>query len=86
MDNDFSFPAHCYRSFLRRGTPSVSRRAKEGLRVRGLPDDPGKVHQHVCRVGRAEEHEVQRQERPLGLQTVRVTQKQNGIKKLYRSL
>ena len=35
---------------------------KEGLRVRSLLDHPGQVHQHVCRAGRAEEHEVQREE------------------------
>lgn len=48
----------------------MPRRAQEGLRVRGVPADPGEVHQHVCCARRAEEHEVQRQERPLCLQTV----------------
>lgn len=46
-------------------------RAEEGLCLRGLPPDPGQVHQHVCSLGRAEEYEVQCQERPLCLQEVR---------------
>ena len=49
----------------------MPRRAPEGLCVGGLPADAGQVHQHVRRAGRAQEHEVQRQERPLRLQTVR---------------
>lgn len=63
-------PAHRHRPFLRGGPPPLSRRAQEGLRLRGVSADPRKVHQHVRRAGRTEEHEVQRQERPLGLQAV----------------
>lgn len=49
----------------------MPRRAEEGLCLRGLPPDSGQVHQHVRCLGRAEEYEVQRQERPLCLQEVR---------------
>lgn len=64
------FAAKSHRTLLRRGQAPVPCREEEGLCVRGLPAHPGQVHQHVCGAGRAEEHEVQRQERPLGLQKV----------------
>lgn len=59
-----------HRALLRGGQAPVPRGAEEGLRVGGLPHHPGQVHQHVRRAGRAEEHEVQREERPLRLQEV----------------
>lgn len=65
-----SLAAHSDRPLLRRGPPSVSHGAQEGLCLRGISADSGEVHQHVCRARWAEEHEMQRQERPLRLQTV----------------
>lgn len=68
--NLVSTPAHSNRPFLWGGPSSVPHWAQEGLCVRGLPDDPRKVHQHVRCAGWTEEHEVQCEERPLCLQTV----------------
>lgn len=76
ITNTWSFPpsfclsAHSDRPFLRRSPSPVSHRAQERLCLRGLPAHPREVHQHVRRAGRAQEHEVQRQERPLRLQKV----------------
>lgn len=65
-----SLPAHSHRPLLWRSPPSVSHGAQEGLCVGGVSAHPGEVHQHVRRAGWAEEHEMQREERPLCLQTV----------------
>jgi len=43
------FSAEGDREVLRRGEATVSRRETEGLRLRGLPTHPRKVHQHVRR-------------------------------------
>ena len=63
-------PAHSDRPFLRWSASPVSHRAQERLCLRSLPAHPREVHQHVRSAGRTQEHEVQRQERPLRLQKV----------------
>lgn len=82
--NLVSTPAHSNRPFLWGGPSSVPHWAQEGLCVRGLPDDPRKVHQHVRCAGWTEEHEVQCEERPLCLQTVhRVKERHSKLYFLY---
>lgn len=66
----FFFTAYSNWPFLWRSPSSVSHGAQERLCLRGLPADSGEVHQHVCCARWAEEHEMQRQKRPLCLQTV----------------
>lgn len=69
-ENVASLAAHSDWPFLWRGPSSVSHGAQERLCLRGISAYSGEVHQHVCRAGWAKEHEMQRQERPLCLQTV----------------
>lgn len=54
------FAAESHRALLQWGETFVSRWEEEGLRVRGVPAHAGQIHQHVCRAGWTEEHEVQR--------------------------
>jgi len=48
----------------------VSSRKEKRFCFRSLPIDTRKIHQHVCRVGRTEEYEIQRQERLLNVPAV----------------
>lgn len=61
----------CNWKILWRGEAFVSCREEEGLCVWSVSDHSWKVYQHVCCFGWAEKYEVQREEWPFGLQTVR---------------